>query len=162
MAVRCASGRSSASSASAATASTTSLASSSTRPLVCRASTCRWSWGLFLGAQEYGSGAQKQKRCLLLDTEPFRYQKFCSDIAGQDIRAHGNQPARVIAVVRAMLATALNGEGGIPGAVRILERYQAFRDNLPELCEEFHLRPSETQFVELRVLIHRWLTRYPL
>jgi len=44
--------------------------------------------GLFLGAREFGTGRQKQKRVLILDTERYRYQKFCSDIAGQDIKAH--------------------------------------------------------------------------
>lgn len=61
--------------------------------------------GLFMGAQEYGAGEQQDKRSIVLDTEKFLYQAFCSDIAGQDIRAHGNQPGRAIAAVRGMLAT---------------------------------------------------------
>lgn len=75
--------------------------------------------GLFLGAQEYGSAVQKQKRSLILDSEPYRYQKFCSDIAGQDVRAHHDEPARIIAAVRAMLSTALQGRARIPGESRI-------------------------------------------
>ena len=37
--------------------------------------------GLFLGAHRFGSGEQRRKACLVLDREPYRYQKFISDIA---------------------------------------------------------------------------------
>lgn len=118
--------------------------------------------GLFLGAQEYGSGAQKQKRSLVLDTEQYRYQKFCSDIAGQDIRAHRDQPARVIAAIRAWLATARDGEARLPGESRIRERYARFRAELPGLCRDLHVRPAEMQFAELRSIVGRWVERHPL
>ena len=34
------------------------------------------------------------------ERERYRYQKFCSDISGQDIRAPGNNVATAIAVAR--------------------------------------------------------------
>lgn len=46
--------------------------------------------GIFLGARRYGGRSQSRKVCLILDRDPYRYQVFCSDIAGQDIRAHHN------------------------------------------------------------------------
>lgn len=55
--------------------------------------------GLFLGARRFGTGAQTRKSCLVLDHQPYRYQEFISDIAGQDIAAHGNDPARAIKAV---------------------------------------------------------------
>jgi hypothetical protein len=118
--------------------------------------------GLFLGAQEYGGDEQKAKRSLVLDTVPYRYQKFCSDIAGQDIRAHGNQPQRAVAAVRAMLATALGGAERVPGPRRIVERYHAFIDELPIMCERLDLRADELQFVELRWLMQFWIDGHPL
>lgn len=118
--------------------------------------------GLFLGAQEYGTGRQKDKRCLVLDTEPYRYQKFCSDIAGQDIRAHGEDPAGLIAAVRSMLATARDGIGRLPGPATIIERCERFFNGLPVVCESLHVRPEELQFVELRILIEQWLDDHPL
>lgn len=117
--------------------------------------------GLFLGAQEYGVDEQKLKRSLVLDSVPYRYQQFCSDIAGQDIRAHSNQPGRASAAVRAMLATTL-GEVRLPGPSRILERYMQFRDDLPELCSEVGLAPSELEFVELRMLMKTWVANHPI
>ncbi len=49
--------------------------------------------GIFLGAKSFGGGVHSSKVCLVLDTEPYRYQKFCSDIAGQDPSAHNGDPA---------------------------------------------------------------------
>lgn len=117
--------------------------------------------GLFLGAQEYGTGDQKRKRSLVLDAEPYRYQRFCSDIAGQDIRAHRNQPTRAVAAVRAMMATALGGYR-LPGPVRIMERYGAFQADLPSYCGELGTTLSELQFVELRTLIQGWINDHPM
>ncbi len=57
--------------------------------------------GLFLGAKSFsGEKQQKRKRCLILDSEPYRYQKFISDIAGQDIRSHGGVPLEALKQTR--------------------------------------------------------------
>jgi hypothetical protein len=118
--------------------------------------------GLFMGAQEYGARRQKTKRSLVLDRERYRYQKFCSDIAGHDIRAHDDTPAQAIAAARAMLATALVGTARIPGPATICERAGRFRSDLPSLCRPLHLKPAELQFAELRSLIAEWVDEHPL
>ncbi|HEX8829522.1 MAG TPA: hypothetical protein VF705_00045, partial [Longimicrobium sp.] len=45
--------------------------------------------GLFMGAKAFGVRDQKRKAGVILDTENYRFQRYISDIAGQDIRAHG-------------------------------------------------------------------------
>lgn len=40
------------------------------------------------------------KKFLILDKEPFRYQRVISDIAGNDIKAHANHPEKLIKAVR--------------------------------------------------------------
>ena len=117
--------------------------------------------GLFLGAQEYGAGEQKRKRSLVLDTVPYRYQAFCSDIAGQDIRAHGNQPVKAVAAVRAMPATAV-GEVRLPGSARIMERYGEFQEDLRSLSSRLAVGISEFQFVELRTFMQTWVATHPV
>jgi hypothetical protein len=67
--------------------------------------------GIFLGAKKYGGARHARKSCLILDREPFRYQIFCSDIAGQDIRAHQNDVGEAIAAVRDWLRV-LTGPAG--------------------------------------------------
>lgn len=52
--------------------------------------------GLDLGCRLYGTGKLKRKKCLILDAQPYRYQAFLSDIAGQDIQYHHNSPDRAI------------------------------------------------------------------
>jgi len=56
--------------------------------------------GLFLGAKRFGSGKHRSKTCLILDIERYRYQKFISDIAGQDIAVHGGNADDAIKAVR--------------------------------------------------------------
>ena len=56
--------------------------------------------GIFLEAKRYGGATQHRKSCLILERDLYRYQKFCSDIAGQDIRAHRDTVEDAIVVVR--------------------------------------------------------------
>lgn len=113
--------------------------------------------GLFLGAREFGGARQKQKRALILDTERYRYQKFCSDIAGQDIKAHEGSIEKVIRAVRNWLTTTLEGSVLLPSSARIAERYKNFLAELPKMCAPFHLDPNDLQFVELRTLVEEWV-----
>lgn len=113
--------------------------------------------GLFLGAKEFGRGKQRDKQCLILDRERYRYQAYCSDIAGQDIRAHANDPDRAIRAVRDMLASARAGAVLLPGAKKIGQRYQEFQNQLPQMCAPFHLDPDDLRFFELRTLVQEWV-----
>ena len=56
--------------------------------------------GLDVAARTFGPSGLKRKRFLVLDSEPYRYQAFISDISGQDIRCHLNSPDRAIDIVR--------------------------------------------------------------
>ena len=55
--------------------------------------------GPFLGAKRFGGTDQGSKKALVLDREPYRYQTFISDIAGQDIHAHGGDVVALIGEV---------------------------------------------------------------
>src|SRR3970040_611574 len=61
--------------------------------------------GLFFGAKRYGNKRQQTKSCKILDTDRYRFQKFCSDISGQDISAHHGDPEEAIKAVRNMSDT---------------------------------------------------------
>lgn len=113
--------------------------------------------GMFLGAKRYGSPRQRQKCCLILDRERFRYQQFCSDIAGHDVRAHENEPSIAIRVVRDWLRNALMDAATLPGASRIASQYDLFRSELPRICELIGLDENELVFTDLTMLISIWL-----
>jgi len=114
--------------------------------------------GLFLGAKAYSSEpGQKQKRCLILDTEPFRFQKFISDIAGQDIRAHGGHPATALAETRHWLASVC--ERQLPGPAELEAVYGEFRADLPDILARIPLREQEMQFIEYVNICAEWLAK---
>ena len=112
--------------------------------------------GLFLGASRFGSGKQRRKTALILDLESNRYDKFISDISGQDIKAHGNNPTLAIKAVRNWLATNTK-DVLMPTGDRMAERYAHFDADLPELCDQFHMSRSEITFLDYRQLIREWL-----
>lgn len=112
--------------------------------------------GIFLGAKKYGRGEQKEKVGLILDRERYRYQAFISDIAGQDIREHGDDPKRVIPIIRNWLRSA-STRGDIPGGSVITERYGHFRQQLPALCRDLGLSEDELTFSDYIWLVSVWL-----
>jgi hypothetical protein len=115
--------------------------------------------GVFLGAKRYGDVAHRQKNCMILDTERYRFQRFCSDLAGQDIRAHGNTTTAAIAAVRDWLSDSRGrGHAPIPGGRRIAERYEEFSIFLPRACQLYDWEPATITFIELRTLVAAWQT----
>ncbi|HEY3570175.1 MAG TPA: hypothetical protein VGP73_19740 [Thermoanaerobaculia bacterium] len=116
--------------------------------------------GVFLGAKRYGEGLQKEKVCLILDRDPYRYQKFISDIAGQDIRAHRADPKTTVSLIRNWLRTT-SPSLNLPGGEAIWERYLEFRSALPSLCRTLKLSPNELTFADYLWLITTWLDQNP-
>lgn len=112
--------------------------------------------GVFLGAKRYGPGKQKDKIGLILDRERYRYQTFLSDIAGQDIREHGDDPRRAIAIVRDWLRSASH-RADIPSGSVIGQRYERFRSRLPTLCDDLELAEDELTFRDYTWLVSMWL-----
>lgn len=113
--------------------------------------------GLFLGAAKLGGARQKDKSALILDVEPYRYQKYLSDIAGQDIRAHGNDEGAVIGHVRNWLNTHTAESMVLPGKAALVKQYQRFQKQLPVMLKEMKLKETEISFVDWSKLIVMWL-----
>lgn len=115
--------------------------------------------GTFLGAKHFGSEIQKKKTCLILDKEKFRYQKFISDIAGQNIKAHKNNQRLIITIVRDWLRT--YSKGSIPSGSIIWLRYMNFKKALPQLCKELKLDIKELIYNDYVYLVSKWLKNNP-
>ena len=112
--------------------------------------------GMFLGAKKFGDIKQKSKGCLILDRKDYRYQKFISDIAGQDIKAHLNKPDKAIGVVRDWLSNA-SKRRTIPGGVEIYRRYTEFRGELPRRCRDLKIEEDEMTFNDYTNFVEVWL-----
>lgn len=112
--------------------------------------------GLFLGCKRFGETTQQKKGCLILDIEKYRYRNFLSDIAGQDIHAHGGEPEKAIAEVRDWLSSA-SKRNGLPGGQAIVDRYVKFRAELPDLCGKLKRHEDSLTFSDLSEMISLWL-----
>jgi hypothetical protein len=114
--------------------------------------------GLFLGAKYYGDERNARKSCVIFDQERYRYQAFCSDLAGHDIRAHGGAENEVVRVVRDAAQTWIPGRT-LPGARAMFDRYSRFVESLPRLASRVALDPDNLTFSDLSFLIARWLRK---
>jgi len=117
--------------------------------------------GLFLGAKRFGNAEQKLKSCLIADIERYRYQKFMSDIAGQDIEAHDGDADVAIRIVRDWLRSATPKSIRIPSAHAVSSRYDAFRRELPAACAKLHATIEDLTFIDYVAQVEDWLTLNP-
>lgn len=115
--------------------------------------------GLFLGVKNSGSRKHKDKNCLILDFEKYRYQTFISDISGQDISAHENKVDLLVAHIRNWLSYTIpiRDKVRIPGGEEIIRRYELFRQELPEMCNQIKVRPDELTFNDYAYLVSAWI-----
>ncbi len=116
--------------------------------------------GFFLGAKRYGSPQDREKHCLILDRDRYRYRDFCSDIAGQDIRAHGGDPRNAIRAVRDWLSNH-RSDALLPGGAVIFQRYEVFRLQLPQQARNLRLDHRELTFRDYVHLVTAWLKVTP-
>lgn len=112
--------------------------------------------GLFLGARKFGGGKHLRKKCLILDRQPHRYQKFISDIAGQDIHSHDGKVGQLIERVATWLRDAAQ-DRGVPGGRAIAAEFKRFRNDLPVIAASKRLEPDELTFKDLAVIAANWI-----
>ena len=114
--------------------------------------------GLDLGARRYGGEMLKLKRCLILDVEPFRYQRFISDLAGMDIRPHGGDVAHSIVEARNWLAN-VSRRKTIPGPVILVESYSRFQADKPAIAFRLGFDENNIPYVDYVDMVTSWLLR---
>lgn len=114
--------------------------------------------GIFLGCEKFGGKKHQLKSCLILDREPYRYQMFISDIAGQDVHSHNNDQKTAISQVRNWLRT-VSRRSTIPGGGEIWNRFNKFQKDLPAICEELRIQVGELTFVDYTYVVVEWLRR---
>jgi hypothetical protein len=93
---------------------------------------------------------------LVLEHERYSYQKCLSDMAGQDLQAHGSDSARLIPIVRNWLRTE-SPRTDIPGGTRISAEFVRFQLKLPDMCADADLDRDALPFVDLVALAQTWL-----
>jgi hypothetical protein len=116
--------------------------------------------GLDLGCKEYGSGALRTKQCLILDRDQYRYQKVISDLSGNDVRTHNDEPEILVINVRNWIHVATGVE--VPAGRRIWQRFNIFLGDLALVLEEKGYRKDDLDNLEVKEFIdlaHQWISR---
>lgn len=111
--------------------------------------------GLFLGSKTFGVGRNKNKVCLILDKYNYRYQKFISDISGQDIKHHNNKPQQAVIQVRNWLSN--NSKRNLPSGMNIYNTYLDFKNDLTVLCRKKELIKKQLTFKDFVDIVKYWL-----
>ncbi len=113
-------------------------------------------FGIFLGAKRFGGRRQKSKMCMVFDSENYRYQQFISDIAGQDIKAHNNNPEQIIRINRNWF-NSLGNHRSFPGANAIIGKFNDFLIQKPQILQELNLTPDDVQYADNIQIIEEWI-----
>jgi hypothetical protein len=116
--------------------------------------------GVFVGATRFGTGEQKRKICVILDRERYRFQKFVSDIAGQDIANHGGDPEEAIKELRKWLS-ALPAQATLPGGAAIVKRYRLFSSDLADILAKLEIERNEMTYSDYVNFVGTWLADQP-
>ena len=109
--------------------------------------------GLFLGARQFGG---QRKTTLILDIEPYRYQKFLSDIAGQDIRTYDGGTSSIIEQTTAWLRAA-HHDAQVPGGLSVVTDFGRFNHDLPDLCTAVRMDMKEIEFQDFKRFVASWI-----
>jgi hypothetical protein len=111
--------------------------------------------GVFMGCKHYGDVRQQKKDFLVLDSEPHRYKRSISDLAGYDFLPHYNDLVTVIAVIRDWICDAASKQ--LPGPIYYQDRFKKFQSVFPELCKSMRLNPLTIGFKEYYALVSVWI-----
>jgi hypothetical protein len=85
--------------------------------------------GLDIGCAEYGRKKFRDKKILILETKKYHYQRVLSDIAGQDIEDHNDDPKTLVKKVRNWFST-VDDINEYSSANEIWIAYNQFYDDL--------------------------------
>ena len=112
--------------------------------------------GLFLASKRFGVGKQKQKRCIIFDSQKYRYQKFISDISGQDIHSHKNRPASLIIEIASWLRAEAPGQD-IPGGQGISKEFKKFRPALLKYGQKKQIGEDGMTYSDIYLFAIEWV-----
>jgi hypothetical protein len=112
--------------------------------------------GLYLGAKKFGGPKHHSKKLMIVDRHPHRYQKFLSDIAGQDIQSHNGNVRTFVLRIATWLRHERPGDV-VPGGQAIANLYNRFRIDLPAIAKTKTLAPDEITFKDLVAMAAQWI-----
>jgi len=113
--------------------------------------------GIFLGAKRFGTSTHKSKRCIVLDRERYRYQRYISDIAGHDIYSHSSDLKVLIEKVASWLRDQ-SQDKKIPGGREMTKEFRALQKQMAKICASKGLHANELTFGDYTTIVAEYLT----
>ena len=114
--------------------------------------------GLDIGCRVFSRGLRSQKRCLILETEQYDYQKALSDLSNSDIKRHQDEPEEVIRQVRNWFVEV--GIEGLPSGTVIWDEFNEFMADFYQKREAEGFRDKDLQMMpvpEYVGFIEKWV-----
>lgn len=90
--------------------------------------------GLDFGCRAFGSDHLCSKKCLILEETKYSYQKVISDISGNDIEAHDNDPETLVRRVRNWMRSITRRK--TPSGNAIWQSFNLFLLHFEEACKK--------------------------
>lgn len=115
--------------------------------------------GIDVGCKTY---YKNNKKYMILEKDPYRFKKVISDISGQDIFTHNNEPYDLVKIVRNWIKIIFQRRA-ITSAKIIWDAYNEFNFDLKEQMESEDLNPENIwaiPFNELIQIIRTWIKNY--
>lgn len=112
--------------------------------------------GIFWGSKKFGEDYNQKKKCIILEKDQYRYQKFISDLSGVDVTAHKNTQKEIIAAVRNWLVTA-SRRTTVPESSLINTKYLRFQKKMRKICNDNGSTYDSMPFFELVKNMTDWL-----
>jgi hypothetical protein len=116
---------------------------------------CGIDFGLRMSNKNY-----QQKKFLILDSKPYRYQKAMSDLSGNDIKTHSNNPEHIVKAVRDWLKINLNN---IPYYIEIWYAYNEFEYDFETISESLKCNSQDINaltFCDIIQIMSKWAAQY--
>lgn len=116
--------------------------------------------GIDFGIKLSNPQKYQNKKFLILEKEQYRYQQVISDISGNDIKAHKNNPERIIKVVRDWFKPIDNG---IPRHKEMWLAFNEFEFDYEEILKGEGYNPKdiyELTFSDIIEYMTNWITTF--
>lgn len=115
--------------------------------------------GIDFGCRLFGRGRLREKKTLILEATPYRYKAAISDLSGADIESHGNQPYRMIGIVRNWLKNVCLVDAA--GAAKISSAFTDFMAQNYDVLTAKGFSPADVEALPVSELVEcmeRWVT----
>lgn len=119
--------------------------------------------GLDYGCKAFGGQHYCHKTFLILDRNKYRYRRVFSDLSGNDIKAHHDDPQKLVVQVRDWIRE--NVSSDVMPASKIWGRYGEFYTHLTEGLKEAGYKQSDIKSLTVKEYIEYakiWKSRNPI